>query len=30
MHLLPPSLDRARLRSVTPQGFAQAFFEANS
>lgn len=29
MHLLPPSADRARLRSATPQGFAQAFFEAN-
>jgi hypothetical protein len=29
MHLMPPSEDRARLRSVTPAGFAQAFFEAN-
>lgn len=29
MHLLPPSSDRARLRSATPQGFARAFFEAN-
>lgn len=29
MHLLPPSDDRARLRSATPPGFAQAVFEAN-
>lgn len=29
MHLLPPSPDRAALRSVTPAGFAHAFFEAN-
>jgi hypothetical protein len=29
MHLLPPSADRAMLRSVTPAGFARAFFEAN-
>ena len=29
MHRLPPSEDRARLRSITPPGFAQAFFEAN-
>jgi len=29
MHLLPPSADRWRLRSETPQGFAKAFFEAN-
>ena len=29
MHLLPPSADRAALRSVTPAGFARAFFEAN-
>lgn len=29
MHLLPPSPDRAALRSVTPAGFARAFFEAN-
>ena len=29
MHLLPPSDDRAALRSVTPAGFARAFFEAN-
>ncbi len=29
MHLLPPSKDRAMLRSMTPPGFAKAFFEAN-
>lgn len=29
MHLLPPSDDRAELRSMTPTGFARAFFEAN-
>ena len=29
MHLLPPSEDRARLRSLTPAKFAQAFFEVN-
>lgn len=29
MHKLPPSKDRASRRSVTPQGFARAFFEAN-
>lgn len=29
MHLLPPSPDRWRLRSETPQGFASAFFLAN-
>ena len=29
MHLLPPSEDRWRLRSMTPPGFAKAFFEAN-
>ncbi len=29
MHLLPPSADRAALRSVTPLGFSRAFFEAN-
>ena len=29
MHRLPPSSDRANLRSVTPTGFAQAVFEAN-
>lgn len=26
---LPPSTNRAALRSVTPQGFAQAFYQAN-
>lgn len=30
MHLLPPSPERANLRSVTPQGFARAVFAANS
>lgn len=29
MHVLPPGEDRARLRSVTPEGFARAVFEAN-
>ena len=29
MHRLPPSADRASLRSETPMGFARAFFEAN-
>ena len=29
MHLLPPSSDRATLRSVTPRGFSNAVFEAN-
>lgn len=29
MHRLPPSADRAALRSVTPAGFSEAFFEAN-
>lgn len=29
MWRLPPSEDRAALRSVTPAGFSQAFFEAN-
>jgi hypothetical protein len=29
MHLLPPSEERAQIRSQTPAGFAQAFFEAN-
>lgn len=27
---LPPTPDRSELRSITPQGFAQAFFEANN
>lgn len=30
MHLLPPSDDRADLRSATPMGFAQAVFESNA
>ena len=29
MHLMAPSPDRAEKRSVTPKGFARAFFEAN-
>jgi hypothetical protein len=29
MHLLPPSADRANLRSATPMGFANAAFDAN-
>ena len=29
LHLLPPSKDRAAIRSITPAGFAKAFFEAN-
>ena len=29
LHRLPPSVDRVTLRSVTPPGFARAFFEAN-
>ena len=29
MHLLPPSDERADIRSATPPGFAQAVFEAN-
>ena len=29
MHLMAPSPDRAALRSVTPKGFARAFFEVN-
>lgn len=29
MHLLPPSLDRADLRSVTPGGFAKAVYDVN-
>lgn len=29
MHRLPPSANRAELRSQTPAGFARAFFEAN-
>lgn len=30
MHLLPPSAERANLRSATPMGFARAIFEANA
>ena len=30
MHRLPPSEDRADLRSATPMGFARAVFEANA
>ena len=29
IHKMPPSKDRAKLRSITPAGFAKAFFEAN-
>lgn len=29
MHLLPPSPERANLRSETPKGFAKAIFEVN-
>lgn len=29
MHRLPPSVERANLRSVTPAGFAKAVFDAN-
>ena len=29
MHRLPPSSERAALRSMTPPGFARAFFEVN-
>lgn len=29
MHLLPPSDERANLRSATPEGFARAVFHAN-
>ena len=29
MHLIAPSEERKTLRSITPPGFAQAFFEAN-
>lgn len=30
IHLMPPSPDRAALRSITSPGFANAFFEANT
>ena len=29
IHYMPPSKDRAMLRSLTPPGFANAFFESN-
>ncbi len=29
MHLLAPSADRVKLRSITPPGFTKAFFKAN-
>lgn len=29
MHLVPPSAKRKEIRSITPQGFAKAFYEAN-
>jgi len=29
VHRLPPSKNRSVLRSITPPGFAEAFFEAN-
>lgn len=29
LYNLPPSKDRSKLRSITPPGFAQAFYEAN-
>ena len=29
IHLMSPSQNRTTLRSITPSGFAQAFFEAN-
>jgi hypothetical protein len=29
IHYMPPSKDRAALRSITPPGFAQAFYEVN-
>ena len=29
IHLIPPGHNRKELRSITPAGFAQAFFEAN-
>ena len=29
IHYMPPSKDRQMLRSITPQGFAKAFMEAN-
>jgi hypothetical protein len=29
IHLMSPSKDRTMLRSITPPGFAKAFYEAN-
>jgi len=29
MHLIPPCENRQELRSITPAGFAKAFYEAN-
>lgn len=29
IHRMPPSSERAKLRSITPPGFSRAFFEAN-
>lgn len=29
IHHMPPSKDRGKIRSITPQGFAKAFYEAN-
>lgn len=29
MHLIPPGKNRKEIRSITPSGFAQAFYEAN-
>ena len=29
MHLIPPSKERANLRSKTPEGFAKAFYLSN-
>jgi len=29
IHYMPPSPERSKLRSITPPGFARAFFEAN-
>lgn len=30
IHLMPPSEERARLRSLTPEGFASAVYQANT
>ena len=29
IHNMPPSPERSKLRSITPSGFAEAFYEAN-